>query len=216
MALPFAYGNDSNAQISFLQLFAKVCVFVPVAQNGVTRSVILCVMFEESRFYNRVQKGMESLAAKFDSGATLSPKEEQDLKNVGVGFSQVQIKDGSKDDIISEMGRDPASLTFKDVTSDKDFSVQLGCRFLLKRGIQGQLGDHPRGPALKAAWQAAAPLLTKAIRDGNVGAMKSALNAAIPDAKLRVPPAFTEYWDILFPVDEMNVLVSPAVRALAQ
>src|SRR5437016_3706364 len=77
MALPYAYGNDSNAQISFLQLFSKLCVFVPVAQNGVTRSVILCVMFEETRFYNRVQKGMEPLAAKFDSGATLSSKEEK-------------------------------------------------------------------------------------------------------------------------------------------
>jgi len=86
----------------------------------------------------------------------------------------------------------------------------------LREGFKASFGDHPRGPALRAAWQAAAPLLTKAIRDGNVGAMKSALNAAIPDATLRVPPTYTEYWDIVFPAGEMNLLVSPTVRALAQ
>jgi hypothetical protein len=35
----------------FLRLFSKVSAFVQVGQNGATRTVILCVMFEETRFY---------------------------------------------------------------------------------------------------------------------------------------------------------------------
>jgi hypothetical protein len=215
MALPFGYGNDGAARISFLQLFSKVCAFVPVAQNGITRTTILCIMFEETRFYNRVQIGMEALAAKFDSGATLTPVEKSGLRNIGVGFTQVQIKDGSKDDIISGLARDPEKLKFKDVSSNNDFSVGLGCRFLLARGVQGQVGNHPRAASFKAAWLAAAPLLAKAVRDGNVPAMKVALNTAIPAATLRVPSSLSEYWSIVFPAAEMDILLSSSVRAAA-
>jgi hypothetical protein len=81
-----------------------------VPPGGVTQTTFMCVAYEETRFCNIVQRGWEALAARYDSGQQLGPKDQQNLPKVAVGYTQVQIKQADKEQIIRDMALDPATL----------------------------------------------------------------------------------------------------------
>ncbi|HEX2658571.1 MAG TPA: hypothetical protein VHU40_09870 [Polyangia bacterium] len=211
-------GWQQAQSMSFLNIWGRAIAMMPPAMGGGnTAEMFMCVAFEETRFCNRVQKGFEALAAKYDNGSTLNSHDTASLQNVGVGYTQVQIRNPDKAQIISNMALDPARLKFRDVTASHDVSIQLGLRYLASKGIGGQVGGHPRRAEFMKAWPVAAAKLQKALRSGELKDVISALNSAILDSGNRVPhnATFAPYWNFLFPPGEQAILFSAAARALA-
>ena len=149
--------------------------------------------------------------------STLSASDKANLPKVAVGFTQVQIKQADKKQIVSEMALDPEQLQFRDVTSSHDMSIQLGLRYLYAKGIGGQVGGHPRRSEFLKAWPTAAKALQQALRTGEVKDIIAALNRSILDSGNRVPnnSQFSSYWDFVFPPGEVKIQLSQPVRAMA-
>ncbi len=200
---------------SFLTIWQKVLTLLPSGTAGNTQALFMCVAYEETRFANIVQKGWEPLAARYDSGATLSKHDTNNLPKVAVGFTQVQIKQSDKASVISDMGLDPETLLFSDVTGDMDMNIQLGLRYLYLRGIQGQVGGHPQRSTFLKEWPKSAAALRAALRAGSLIDVQNALNSAITIKTNRTPLSFTTYWDFMFPEDEQETLFADWMCAMA-
>lgn len=206
-----------SQSLSFLNLWTRVLsIFPPGATNGYTQALFMCVSFEETRFCNRVQIGKETLAAKSDAGTITEKEAKGPLQNVGVGFSQVQIKNWDKKSIISESALDPATLRFKDVTANHNISIQLGLRYLYAKDIGGQAAGHPDLSEFKKRWPVAARSLQKALRAADLKGVIAALNHANANTGKYVPyERYRSYWDFMFPPGELEVLFSAQLRGMA-
>ena len=200
---------------SFLTIWQKVLAMMPSGTANNTQALFMCVAYEETRFSNIVQKGWEPLAARYDSGMTLSHHDTMNLPKVAVGFTQVQIKQSDKAGLISEMGLDPDALLFSDVTGDMDMNIQLGLRYLYARGIQGQVGGHPQRANFLKEWPKSAAALRAGLQAGSLVDVQNALNSAITIKTNRTPLNFTTYWDFMFPEDEQETLFADWMCAMA-
>jgi hypothetical protein len=209
------HGWMQAQSMSFLNIWARVLGMMP---GGTTPELFMCIAYEETRFCNKVQEGKEALAAKSDDGTlTLTSHDARNLQNVGVGFTQVQIKNPDKAQTVRDMALDPATLKFRDITVSHDRSIQLGLRYLAAKGIGGQVGGHVDRARFLKVWPQAAGALQVGLRKGSLKEVIGALNSAILNPDRRVPhnASFAGYWDFIFPPAEVDFLFSSLIRDLA-